>query len=109
MTIAITYEYFISAGVFFGAVARISGVSGGPTSCPPTAVTALITTPTIVVAVCHCVHALQIADVVSSMNLPIFAMCIFCASVWYLFIDAGWNSGGAPGAVTFSLAENASL
>src|SRR3569833_3011989 len=53
MTFAITFEYFISAGVFFGADARISGVSGGPTSRPPTAETALITTPTIVVAVCH--------------------------------------------------------
>src|SRR5262245_62803084 len=102
ITCAMTFEYFISIGVAFGAEARISGVHGGPTIWPPIAVTALITTPTIVAAVCHWLHAEQIAEQVPSMNLPILSMCIFCVSVWYLFIDAGWNSGGAPGAVVFS-------
>ena len=33
------------------------------------------------------------------MNLPTFAMCIFCASVWYLFIDAGIGLAVRGGAV----------
>ena len=45
----------------------------------------------------------------SSMNLPIFAMCIFCESVWYLFSDAAWNSGGKPGEVIRSPGSNASV
>src|SRR5438874_10564037 len=53
ITVAITFEYFISFADALGADARISGVIGGPTSWPPAAVTALITTPTIVVADCH--------------------------------------------------------
>src|SRR6185436_16442083 len=48
ITWAITLEYFISIGLPLGADARISGVHGGPTICPPVAVTALITMPTIV-------------------------------------------------------------
>src|SRR5438067_4948050 len=107
ITVAITLEYFISFAVFFGADARMSGVIGGPTSWPPAAVTALITTPTIVVADCHWLHAEQIAEHVSSMNAPILPMCIFCVSVWYLFSDAGCTSGGAPGAVCFSSGLNA--
>src|SRR5690348_18508808 len=41
------------------------------------------------------------------MNAPILAMCIFCVSVWYLFSDAGWSSGGMPGAVALSPGLNA--
>ena len=107
ITWAITLEYFISIGVDLGAEARISGVHGGPTIWPPTAVTALITMPTMVAAVCHWLHAEQIAEQVPSMNDPILPMCIFCVSVWYLFSDAGWNSGGMPGADAFSSGLNA--
>src|ERR1041384_47220 len=109
ITCAITLEYFISIGLDLGADARISGVHGGPTIWPPIAVTALITTPTIVAAVCHWLHAEQIAEQVPSMNAPILPMCIFCVSVWYLFSDAGWTSGGIPGADAFSSGLNARL
>ena len=97
----------ISIGVDLGADARISGVHGGPTIWPPVAVTALITMPTIVAAVCHWLHAEQIAEHVPSMNEPILPMCIFCVSVWYLFSDAGWTSGGIPGLDAFSSGLNA--
>ena len=107
ITLAITLEYLSSIGVDLGADARISGVHGGPTICPTDAVTALITTPTIVAAVCHWLHAEQIADDTPSMKLPILPMCIFWVSVWYLFSDAGWNSGGMPGLDAFSSGLNA--
>ena len=66
-----------------------------------------ITTPTIVAAVCHWLHAEQIAEHVPSMKAPTLAMCIFWVSVWYLFSDAGWNSGGIPGLEAFSSGLNA--
>src|ERR1044072_3511052 len=59
---AIAFEYFISIGEAFGALARISGPSGGPTICPPIATGPLITTPTSVEAVCHWLHAEAIAE-----------------------------------------------
>src|SRR5215813_730294 len=66
-TVAMTLEYFISCGVDLGADARMSGVQGGPTICPPVAVTALITTPTMVAAVCHWLQAEQMAEQMPSM------------------------------------------
>ena len=63
-TFAITFEYLSCCGVFFGACAMISGVSGGPTTPPgvrmPT--TALMMTPWMVVVVNHCEIAPQIAS-----------------------------------------------
>ena len=35
------------------------------------------------------------------------AWFIFWVSVWYLFSDAGWTSGGIPGLVAFSSGLNA--
>src|SRR5688500_7413994 len=57
IAVAIAFVYFISIGVDIAPFARISGVHGGPTTLPPTAVTALTTTPTIVAADCHVLHA----------------------------------------------------
>ena len=57
ITFAIVAVYFASIGVVFGPDARISGVHGGPTIWPPTAVGPLMTMPTIVAAVCHVLHA----------------------------------------------------
>src|SRR5688572_23834339 len=69
--LAMAFEYFISCGVAIGALARMSGPSGGPTTWPPTAVTALITTPTIVAALCHWLQAEQIALQMPSRYFPI--------------------------------------
>src|SRR3954468_7935732 len=93
-TVAITFEYFISCGVPFGAEARLRGVQGGPMICPPTAVTALITTPTMVAAVCHWLQAEQMAEQTPSMYEPNCWFNFFCVSVWCLFIVAGMKSGG---------------
>ena len=59
--VATAVERRISSGVPFGAVARISGSSGGPTSVPPVATTALMLTPLIVAASCHWFHAVVTA------------------------------------------------
>jgi hypothetical protein len=90
-----------------GADARISGVHGGPTIWPAEAVGPAITTPTSVAMLCHWLHAEQIAEQAPSMKLPTLPICIFCVSVWYLFSDAGWNSGGIPGLDAFSSGLNA--
>ena len=89
ITVAITLEYFSSMGDALGAEARMSGCSGGPTICPTEATGPETTMPTIVAAVCHWLQAEQIAEQVPSMKAPILATCIFCESVWYLFIVAG--------------------
>ena len=100
----------IIIGEVLGAVAMISGVIGGPTITPPAAVIALTMIPAMLAAVCHWLHAEQIAEHMSSMNLPNCSFSFFCVSVWYLFIDAGWNSGGTAvsGVELRSLAGNAS-
>src|SRR5665647_3496592 len=107
MTFAIGVEYLSSCGVAFGAPAMINGVSGGPMIWPIVATGPMMRTPAIDASFCHLSHASQIAFVIPSMNAPTLAMCIFCTSVSYLFRVAGWNSGGIPGLVDFSLSLNA--
>ena len=67
----------------------MSGCRGGPTTCPTEPTGPATMMPVIVAIDCHWLHAEQIAEQVPSMNPPILAMCIFCESVWYLFIVAG--------------------
>src|SRR5688572_2945283 len=69
ITVAMVLVYFNSCGVALGPDARISGVHGGPTIWPPTAVTALMTTPTMVALDCQVLHAEQMALQMPSMYL----------------------------------------
>src|SRR5690242_17337272 len=48
ITVEITFEYFASCGVAFGAFARISGWIGGPSSWPAEATGPATTIPTMV-------------------------------------------------------------
>ena len=60
----------------------MSGIIGGPTSTPPEAIGPVTVTVARVAAFCQLSHPLQMALVMPSMNAPILALCIFCASVW---------------------------
>src|SRR5687768_10203274 len=59
ITFATVVVYLRSIGLSLGPCARMSGVSGGPTTWPTLAVGPMTITPTIVAVDCQVLHALQ--------------------------------------------------
>jgi len=96
-------EYFNSCDDPFGALERMSGMSGGPATIPPAAVTALIITPERLAAACHWLHAEQIAEQVPSINDVNLSDNSRAASQWYLLVEAATKrAGGTRGGIHVS-------
>lgn len=88
-----------------GAPAMIKGVSGGPTTWPPTAVTALTTTPVSTARLCHWLHAEQIALQIPSMYAENLSEICWAVSQWYLFVEAAIKRAGGKGGGTADSSE----